>query len=142
MRRRLWPDVNPSLFSAWMKECAKSHPYECANLPSAMRVIDLTSKCIIDAPINCRYVALSYVWGGTQGFSLRSSTSSSWACSPPWDLSSLDTISESLLKCKHPNIPTTFFCTDQNAALHPNPSIHSSTIQPALKREQLAKNRQ
>jgi hypothetical protein len=33
-------------------------------------------------------------------FSLQSSTSSLWASSPPWDLSFLDTISESSLKCE------------------------------------------
>lgn len=87
---------------------------------------------------------LSLLYSGnlSSWFSLRSSTSSSWACSPPWDLSFLDTILESLLKCKHPNIPGSFVCTDQNAALHPNPSLHSSTIQPARKRKQLPNNRQ
>jgi len=85
---------------------------------------------------------LSLLYSGIQSswFSLRSTTNFSWACSPPWDLSFLDMISESLLKCTSPNIPRSLFCTDHSAALHPNPSLNSSTIQPALKRKQLPQN--
>lgn len=32
--------------------------------PGLLRVIDVRRKCILEAPRDCRYVALSYVWGG------------------------------------------------------------------------------
>jgi hypothetical protein len=86
------------------------------------------------------YLSFLYSRNQSSWCSLRSTTNFSWACSLPWDLSSLDMISESLLKCTSPNIPRSLFCTDHNAALHPNPSLNSSTIQPALKRKQLPQN--
>jgi hypothetical protein len=37
-----------------------------------MRVIDVQENCLTDKPPqDCRYVTLSYVWGGPQQFSLK-----------------------------------------------------------------------
>lgn len=68
----------------WLRDCESNHLEDCvspglgleviAQLPAEMRVIDVVEGCIIPAPSNCRYVALSYVWGQVQTLSLRSET--------------------------------------------------------------------
>lgn len=37
---------------------------------SFLRLIDVQRQCIVKAPRKCRYMALSYVWGGTQELQL------------------------------------------------------------------------
>lgn len=55
----------------WISKCDTSHKPQCSprfsgsDRVSGMCVIDLAQNCIIYAPPNCRYVALSYVWGNT-----------------------------------------------------------------------------
>lgn len=64
------------LIRRWLKLCETSHGPQCARSPFNetiqpvlnLRVIDVLSKCIITAPQNCRYIALSYVWGSTNVF--------------------------------------------------------------------------
>jgi len=61
------------LIKSWMSFCENSHTYpncmlnSCApaNLPTSLRVIDVHSRRVVDAPPSCRYIALSYVWGGS-----------------------------------------------------------------------------
>ncbi|KAK0620808.1 heterokaryon incompatibility protein-domain-containing protein, partial [Immersiella caudata] len=38
----------------------------CANLPFRFRVIDVLTLRVVDAPPDCPYVALSYVWGAAK----------------------------------------------------------------------------
>ncbi|KIM99513.1 hypothetical protein OIDMADRAFT_126462, partial [Oidiodendron maius Zn] len=48
-----------------IRDCEENHE-ECKVIlktPDEMRVIDLKSMSIVDAPPECRYCALSYVWG-------------------------------------------------------------------------------
>ena len=67
--------VNPQLLRAWLRQCESEHGEAC--MPSsrfpmekhreaAFRptfVIDVIQSCLVDTPSQCRYVALSYVWG-------------------------------------------------------------------------------
>ncbi|KAL9069420.1 MAG: hypothetical protein Q9157_006173 [Trypethelium eluteriae] len=65
------PDmVNIGLLKSWLKKCQRYHGRSCdevavstTRLPLNLRVIDLEHKCIISAPKNCAYAAISYVWG-------------------------------------------------------------------------------
>ncbi|KAF4966233.1 hypothetical protein FSARC_6118 [Fusarium sarcochroum] len=67
--RPLSPLINFSLIKRWLKYCEEHHRKTCSmtgdsngNVPG-LRVIDCESEKTIDAPANCTYVALSYVWG-------------------------------------------------------------------------------
>ncbi|KAG2338559.1 HET-domain-containing protein [Suillus weaverae] len=72
--RRVKNTVDVGLVKKWIKLCQASHRYECGNiwatdnvdrkLPRFVRVVDVVSMAVIPAPSGCRYVALSYVWGG------------------------------------------------------------------------------
>ncbi|KAG1776011.1 heterokaryon incompatibility protein-domain-containing protein [Suillus placidus] len=72
--RRVKNTVDVGLVKKWIKVCQASHRYECGNiwatdnvdrkLPRFVRVVDVVSMAVIPAPSGCRYVALSYVWGG------------------------------------------------------------------------------
>lgn len=63
----------------WLRECESHHLIDCvssafvdtAKFPDEMRVIDVVEGCIIPAPLGCRFVALSYVWGQVDTFSLQ-----------------------------------------------------------------------
>ncbi|KDR77666.1 hypothetical protein GALMADRAFT_119775 [Galerina marginata CBS 339.88] len=60
----------------WLSMCGDAHGYECdistmvgggvddpaTEIPS-FRIIDVVDNCLTLAPENCKYVALSYVWG-------------------------------------------------------------------------------
>ena len=71
---RLVPhQVNLRLLEGWIRTCDKIHGFACSNSDlrvritplRGLRVIDVKSKCLVDAPPQCRYIALSYVWGET-----------------------------------------------------------------------------
>jgi hypothetical protein len=68
--------VNPILVSAWLSKCEETHNHDCTpnTMPSGrsfvFRVIDVCHGCVIEAPENCKYVALSYVWGGIKQLQL------------------------------------------------------------------------
>ena len=55
------------LLQGWVEFCQKRHSRSCIVSPGFrseyFRVIDCESRSIIKAPLNCTYVALSYVWG-------------------------------------------------------------------------------
>ena len=51
----------------WLDECSKSHDrckFSTQQEPRNLKVIDCTNRAMVEAPVGCRYVALSYVWGG------------------------------------------------------------------------------
>ncbi|KAJ4389569.1 hypothetical protein N0V93_007040 [Gnomoniopsis smithogilvyi] len=63
-----WDDVRK-----WIFDCNFEHDpgmlnstHQTAQLPLGFMVIDIEAGCIIDAPPNCSYIALSYVWGPHQ----------------------------------------------------------------------------
>ncbi|KAG2028278.1 heterokaryon incompatibility protein-domain-containing protein, partial [Suillus americanus] len=69
--RRMSNTVDIGLVKKWIKLCQENHGDKCRNvwrmdrnLPEFVRVVDVVSMAVIPAPSGCRYVALSYVWGG------------------------------------------------------------------------------
>ncbi|KAF2094335.1 HET-domain-containing protein [Rhizodiscina lignyota] len=66
--RILTETVQSSLFKYWLHTCEQSHQDSCrqhivdSGVPG-MFVIDVHEACVVEKPPNCRYVALSYVWG-------------------------------------------------------------------------------
>lgn len=69
--RRVGMVVNFKLIKEWMRICEKKHGPSCANmwknvteqLPQGARMIDVVQMALVEPSQNCRYVALSYVWG-------------------------------------------------------------------------------
>ena len=63
--------VDTTLFQKWIEQCETLHGNRCASpvwfrhayIPSDLKVIDVNEMCIKDALPDCRYLALSYVWG-------------------------------------------------------------------------------
>ena len=69
--RRVLPDrIDYHLLRSWYDLCVQHHPKKCAvntkGLPDTLKVIDCRTKKIVEAPPNCSYIALSYVWGQRQ----------------------------------------------------------------------------
>ena len=63
------PLIDCDLVKQWYTNCLNgmcsldSLPVRTNSLPKGFRVIDVQRYCIVDAAQDCRYVALSYVWG-------------------------------------------------------------------------------
>lgn len=63
--------VNPYLLRAWLHQCESKHGKGCRpSFPLSLErtrvptfVIDVIQSCLVYTPSQCRYVALSYVWG-------------------------------------------------------------------------------
>lgn len=64
--------IDLGMCSKWLRDCEIHHLSHCQDLgreiektplPQGFRVIDTVDECIVLAPQNCRYIALSYVWG-------------------------------------------------------------------------------
>ena len=67
--------VNVQLLRAWLHQCESEHGDVCTissrlsvehNRDAAFQptfVVDVMQSCLVDTPSQCRYVALSYVWG-------------------------------------------------------------------------------
>lgn len=70
--------VNFKLIKKWLRLCKTWHGRDCDRLifksketPWQLpffKVIDVWNQCVVDAPANCKYVALSYVWGSAKSF--------------------------------------------------------------------------
>ncbi|OAX35511.1 HET-domain-containing protein [Rhizopogon vinicolor AM-OR11-026] len=72
--RRVTQTVDIDLLKSWIHICENEHGEKCETtwwrnpgevLPKSIRIIDVARMAIIPAPRSCRYVALSYLWGGT-----------------------------------------------------------------------------
>lgn len=69
--RIVGPLADIQLPRSWLRQCEDLHGEEChsprwlgsVTQPSFLRVIDVKRECIVSAPADCRYLALSYVWG-------------------------------------------------------------------------------
>jgi hypothetical protein len=68
---------NPSLLKYWIDRCRHLHQTDCAHSLwpasassrlSSLLLIDVQKMCIVTAPQNCQYVALSYCWGNAMTF--------------------------------------------------------------------------
>ena len=65
--------IDPSIGRLWLRECESRHGPECnehgwaiaMEKPKFLRVVDVQDYCIktVTESTNCRYIALSYVWG-------------------------------------------------------------------------------
>ncbi|KAJ8579481.1 HET-domain-containing protein, partial [Rhizopogon salebrosus TDB-379] len=71
--RRVGQTVDVGLLKSWIHNCENKHGDRCEMvwwrnpgevLPNTVRVVDVIRMAIIPAPPSCRYVTLSYVWGG------------------------------------------------------------------------------
>ncbi|KAI6151050.1 heterokaryon incompatibility protein-domain-containing protein [Pisolithus tinctorius] len=69
--RRLEENIDVGLIKKWIKNCETDHDCESVwwrpsdeGLPDFVRMIDVTKMALVPASPDCRYVALSYVWGG------------------------------------------------------------------------------
>jgi hypothetical protein len=71
--RRVSQTVDIGLLKKWIHTCENEHRERCEAvlrrdareiLPKCVRVLDVTRMAIAPAPRSCRYVALSYIWGG------------------------------------------------------------------------------
>jgi hypothetical protein len=59
--------VDYGKISEWLEFCEKHHTEGCCEAEkvtlSGFRLIDCQTRCIVPAPQDCEYIALSYVWG-------------------------------------------------------------------------------
>ena len=71
--RRIKDKVDVHLIKRWMKLCEKGHGEACESvwwksghedLPGFVRMVDVIQVALVHVGRNCRYIALSYVWGG------------------------------------------------------------------------------
>lgn len=65
VRRMHRDQFNVGLANTWLSRCRLKHGAECLIPDSSareLRVIDCRSKRVVEAPPQCQYVALSYVW--------------------------------------------------------------------------------
>ncbi len=62
------------LLKEWLHLCDETHSVlnesdsALTELPNKFRVVDIQKRCLVQVPKNCRYVALSYIWGDTAMF--------------------------------------------------------------------------
>lgn len=63
----------PSTARGWLADCARNHgssgslPYTVPR-PKSLRLVDVWRQCLVEAPPDARYLALSYRWGQTELF--------------------------------------------------------------------------
>ena len=69
--------INPEQIRFWIKDCEKNHVARCndadhqSETPVAeLRLIDVVDLCVVSAPPETRYFAVSYVWGGAEQMQL------------------------------------------------------------------------
>jgi hypothetical protein len=59
--------INWDILKTWIEACANDHGPSCISESvvklEELKVIDCATKTDVSAPENCRFVALSYVWG-------------------------------------------------------------------------------
>lgn len=75
-RRAHQDNAEIKLIRQWLTQCHRIHGVFCEESGKAartlpdIRVIDIQTNLIIEAPNPCRFIALSYVWGGKSNFAL------------------------------------------------------------------------
>ncbi|KAI1413579.1 HET-domain-containing protein [Hypoxylon sp. FL1857] len=59
---------DPNIVKGWMTRCEREHSTTCrvewSDQLLLCKMIDVSSRQIVSCPPRCRYIALSYVWGG------------------------------------------------------------------------------
>ncbi|OCK97834.1 HET-domain-containing protein [Cenococcum geophilum 1.58] len=66
--RSIEPDaIDYELIKSWVRFCTNCHVKTCRILDDSCtppcRLIDCSTRKVVEAPKNCQYVAMSYVWG-------------------------------------------------------------------------------
>lgn len=69
--RTVGPKVDTEFLHRWLQLCESHHGVRCSQpawidpseLPSKLCVVDVNQMNVVNAPEQCRYAALSYVWG-------------------------------------------------------------------------------
>ena len=79
-RRVTGMEMDITMILGWINACEKFHGEKCQprsitrpnglEMIPSFRVIDVLDFCVITAPNPCRYISLSYVWGGVPLFRL------------------------------------------------------------------------
>ncbi|PSN63308.1 HET-domain-containing protein [Corynespora cassiicola Philippines] len=68
--RPVLPSIDPSLIKLWIEKCETHHLckayHSVRDFDFSFRLIDVEEQCLVHAPADARYVALSYVWGGVK----------------------------------------------------------------------------
>jgi hypothetical protein len=69
--------VNPEQIRFWAQDCEENHGARCNDVDhqsetpvTELRLIDVVDLCVVSAPPDIRYFALSYVWGGVEQMQL------------------------------------------------------------------------
>ena len=66
--------LDPALPRWWLQRCKEEHGKSCvasqSSLNFGLKFIDVELGCIVKAPSNCEYAALSYVWGNVKQLQL------------------------------------------------------------------------
>ncbi|CCL99283.1 uncharacterized protein FIBRA_01299 [Fibroporia radiculosa] len=71
--RKVSDTVDITLVKEWIRMCEEEHREVCKvvwwrgadeTLPDGVRMVDVVTMSIVPAPPACRYIALSYLWGG------------------------------------------------------------------------------
>ncbi|KIW00207.1 uncharacterized protein PV09_08247 [Verruconis gallopava] len=70
--------LDPSVVRSWLSECESTHGEGCCGATNRVSLdahriwlIDTRHFCLVQKPLPCRYVTLSYVWGKVQTFRLK-----------------------------------------------------------------------
>jgi hypothetical protein len=80
LKGRPIPEANVDfrLLGLWTSKCSREHGITCAPHPLTidfgLRLIDIRRRCVVNAPRECRYLALSYVWGNAKQLILEQKT--------------------------------------------------------------------
>ena len=69
-------ELNVQLAASWIHLCETTHPCRsvplnatrAGRLPSSFTVIDAQQRCLFEPASDCRFLALSYVWGSSNRF--------------------------------------------------------------------------
>lgn len=72
--------VDIRLLRSWIDSCERHHAPDCSpktwtrEAKGRFRLIDVKRRCIVRAPSECRYIALSYCWGKGKHLKLEDAT--------------------------------------------------------------------
>ncbi|KAI0376619.1 heterokaryon incompatibility protein-domain-containing protein [Hypomontagnella monticulosa] len=108
--------VDYALLRDWITHCQNHHKTVCKSMRSeqewqtpVLRVIECQTRTVIDAPADCEFVALSYVWGSADG------SDSSFKMGPlPADLpQTIDDAIQVVLGLRHRYLWVDRYCINQ-----------------------------
>ncbi|OQV09030.1 hypothetical protein CLAIMM_13213 isoform 1 [Cladophialophora immunda] len=117
------PRLIPAMFDpkaavSWLNVCETTHGDACEarDIPAGMKVIDVKSRVVVDAPDGCVYTALSYVWGSDGA--ANSGDTPDWAADLQSPQLIPNTILDAITVTRRLNIPYLWvdrYCIDQES---------------------------